>query len=304
MVFVFSLGAFAAREVQAQQLPQAQQHTEVTHYMVVIDGSVIEPEAGTPSVEAPPVDSTPPQGGQRDSGGVGSEPTSVPDPMTEPVPQSRSVPRLPAGSSPAPDLASGGDLGSDPVPTVDLVSEPVAFEENNLPLAYTEEPSVLDPETEEAPSSSSLDVTVSSAKQDILESITNVLQDPADRSPLLSTAEDADLIDTVLGNLFSGREASHTLVGEGTEHPSPIETGGPSQDTPQPSPPVSPPVGSSAFSLAGGGQMGPGSGVALLLLCILASGLILLRWDGKLSRVFCELPKPSSTLLLPLERPG
>jgi hypothetical protein len=303
VVFVFFIGAFTAREVQAQQLPQAQQHTEVTQYTVVIDGNVIEREAGTSSVEAPLVNSTPPPGGQRDSGGVGSEPTSVPDPMTEPVPQSKSVPRLPAGSSPAPDLASGGDPGSDPVPTVDLVPEPVAFEENNPPLAYTEEPSLLDPETEEAPSPSSLDVTVSSAKRDILESIRNALQDPADRSPFPSTAEDEDSSDTVLGNLFAGREASHALAGEGTEHPSPIETGSPSKDTPQPSPPVEPPVGSSSFSLSGG-QMGPGSGVAPLLMCILVTGLILLRRDDKLSRVFCKLPKPSSALLLPLERPG
>jgi hypothetical protein len=32
--------------------------------------------------------------------------------------------------------------------------------------------------------------------------------------------------------------------------------------------------------------------------------LILLRVSGRLSQAFCEIPKPSSALLMPLERPG
>src|ERR671920_465769 len=62
--------------------------------------------------------------------------------------------------------------------------------------------------------------------------------------------------------------------------------------------------GSSFFSLSGVGQAGPGGGLVLLLLGVLASGLILLRRDGPLSWASCEMPKPSSALLLPLGRPG
>jgi hypothetical protein len=69
-----------------------------------------------------------------------------------------------------------------------------------------------------------------------------------------------------------------------------------------PSPPASP--GGSAFSLAGVGQLGPGGGVPPLLLCVLAVGFILLRPQGGLAWTSCYLPKPSSALLTPLERPG
>lgn len=78
--------------------------------------------------------------------------------------------------------------------------------------------------------------------------------------------------------------------------------------TPEPLEPLFPPRppsgDSSFFSLSGVGQAGPGSGLVLLLLGVLASGLILLRPDGPLSWAPCEMPKPSSALLLPLKRPG
>jgi hypothetical protein len=69
-------------------------------------------------------------------------------------------------------------------------------------------------------------------------------------------------------------------------------------------PPIAPSGDSSFFSMLGVGQAGPGGGLVLLLLGVLASGLILLRRDGPLSWASCEMPKPSSALLLPLERPG
>ena len=58
------------------------------------------------------------------------------------------------------------------------------------------------------------------------------------------------------------------------------------------------------FPGLGGGQIGPNGGFAPLLLCVLSSGFILLLWSGRLLRFLSELPKPSSALLLPLERPG
>lgn len=76
------------------------------------------------------------------------------------------------------------------------------------------------------------------------------------------------------------------------------------QEAPAPPLPPSPaPLGGSSFSLSGAGQIGPG-GVVPLLMGILAAGLILLRPTGRLSWASCELPKPSSALLVPLERPG
>jgi hypothetical protein len=69
-------------------------------------------------------------------------------------------------------------------------------------------------------------------------------------------------------------------------------------------PPMPSPGDSAFFSLPGTGQVGSGGGLGLLLLGVLASSLILLRRDGPLSWITYELPKPSSALLLPLERPG
>ena len=69
--------------------------------------------------------------------------------------------------------------------------------------------------------------------------------------------------------------------------------------------PTMPPLeDSSFFSLTGVGQVGPGGGLGLLLLGVLVSVLILLRQEGPLSWISGESPKPTSALLMPLERPG
>jgi hypothetical protein len=69
--------------------------------------------------------------------------------------------------------------------------------------------------------------------------------------------------------------------------------------------PAMPPLeDSSFFSSTGVGQVGPGGGFGLLLLGVLASVLILLRREGRLSWISGESPKPTSALLMPLERPG
>ena len=76
-----------------------------------------------------------------------------------------------------------------------------------------------------------------------------------------------------------------------------------SKDAPPP-PPSPAPLGGSYFSPSIGGQVSPG-GVVPLLICVLVAGLVLLRpLAGRLSWASCELPKPSSVLLMPLERPG
>jgi hypothetical protein len=100
----------------------------------------------------------------------------------------------------------------------------------------------------------------------------------------------------VLGALTAGSPPDSPT--DGAEDSS---TADPSRGAPQQ--PSSPPVVGSSFSLSGG-QANPGGGVGPLLLCVLVSGLIVLRPSGRLSRIFCGLPKPSSNVLGPLERPG
>ncbi len=95
--------------------------------------------------------------------------------------------------------------------------------------------------------------------------------------------------------LSPGREATAELPSGGATESS-------SEDTPPPPSPA--PLGGSYFSPSVGGQVGPGV-VVPLLICVLAVGLVLLRpLVGRLSWSSCEPPKPSSVLLLPLERPG
>jgi hypothetical protein len=79
--------------------------------------------------------------------------------------------------------------------------------------------------------------------------------------------------------------------------------------TPEPFVPVSPdPFGSSFVSLfSGGGQTSNagGAGAATLLLGVLVlTSTLLLRRNFRMYLVSCEVLKPSSALLSPLERPG
>jgi hypothetical protein len=135
--------------------------------------------------------------------------------------------------------------------------------------------------------------------------------DPSrEASLLLSSLEAAagSAVETLHGAAVDVSEA----LAPGGEAPAEPPSGGgtkePSEDglpSPPPPPPPSPvPLGGSYFSPSVGGQVGLG-GVVPLLICVLAAGLILLRpLVGRLSWASCELPKPSSVLLLPLERPG
>jgi hypothetical protein len=117
---------------------------------------------------------------------------------------------------------------------------------------------------------------------------------------------------TVAGAASAAANAFGTLADwtTGYYYPSDEATQSPSGggDAPEPLKPLFPPMPPSGdspfFSLSGVGQAGPGGGLVLLLIGVLASGLILLRRDGPLSWASCEMPKPSSALLLPLERPG
>lgn len=111
----------------------------------------------------------------------------------------------------------------------------------------------------------------------------------------------ATLASEVLGSLTGGSPVnSSTNSTDGTQEQ-------PSEGTPQPAPPLAP-VGGGHFSLSttgGGGLAGPGGGFAPVLVGILALlATSLLRRDFRTYLISCDMPKPSSALLLPLERPG
>jgi hypothetical protein len=127
---------------------------------------------------------------------------------------------------------------------------------------------------------------------------------PSREAPfLLSSLEAAanSAVETLHG---AAADVSEALT-PGGEAPAGPPSGGLTESSEDAPPPPSPaPLGGSYFSPSVGGQVGPG-GVVPLLICVLAAGLVLLRpLVGRLSWASCELPKPSSVLLLPLERPG
>ncbi len=221
-------------------------------------------------------------------------PESVPTPQPDPVSSLDPAPASPLDPAPVP--------------------EPVIFEENEALSSPAEEApasvsTVPDLGQEESYPPTSLEKAAISAAES-LESAANALGSLTDRSSFFwSSAEDQKgSIGAALVHLFSGGGATLTPAAGGSVENlgSPSDgTGSPSSDsTPQPTYPFVPtPAGSSYFSLSGGGEIGHG-GVVTLLLCILVSVSILLRRDRRISWAFCDYSKPSSALLLPLERPG
>jgi hypothetical protein len=105
----------------------------------------------------------------------------------------------------------------------------------------------------------------------------------------------------LVGNFFAqGSPAQTPSSSSGTQSPS-------ASAPPNPLPPLLPIGGSSSIASLEGGLAGSVGGGPLLLLLFgaLAAGLVVLSHrDGRLSLNLCEVPKPSSALLLPLERPG
>jgi hypothetical protein len=296
------------------------------------------PPVGTSPVEAPPIDGAAPpvpRSGLKSPDARGSEqapkhelaaqPQTVPQqpgqdyPEVSPVPD---VPDLAASNSGATQtLPAGSEL--DAAPSMDLTPYPasgsapaspalefVVFEENEPLSSYADEAPLPGPavpnSVEEQPyllpgsedSEGNVVETVGSTSASAFEALTGeaLLQSKA--------AEGKSLIDPASTNSFSVGEIDRIPINKTEEDPGSSPTGpeSPLKDTPQPVSPFAPP-GGNAFSLSGGSAIGPG-GLALLVLCILVSGVILLRRDGKVLSPICRLPKPDSALRLPLERPG
>lgn len=256
----------------------------------------LEPEPSAPEALAQYESETP----------VGSGLTAGENSWLEVVPASEPEPVSPDPISSEPVFPADPELA----PLLDPAPEPVAFEENEPVPSWAEVPASIPvgPDTgqEELPLLSSSLGTVVSSAADTFEGAANVLASFADEALFRSAAEDEGSIGGALTNLFSRGEPDPASTVEGSAENPGSSSGGtesPRKDTPRPySPFMPPPVGSGYFSLSGG-ELGPG-GVAPLLLCVLVSVSILLRWEGRISWAFCHFSKPSSALLLPLERPG
>jgi hypothetical protein len=203
---------------------------------------------------------------------IASEENEPPSSRVEGKPLVLSPTGTPEGVGPAP-REGNGVVGAVPVGPLSLVADRKA-PPPGLPLQepLMPEPPVTDPSREALLLLSSLEAAAGSA------------------------------VETLHGAAVDVSEA----FAPGGEAPAELPSGGgtkaPSEDAPPPPSPA--PVGGSYFSPSVGGQVGLG-GVVPLLICVLAAGLLLLRpLVGRLWWASCELPKPSSVLLLPLERPG
>ena len=340
-VLVLSLGAFIFTDEEAWA---QQQRVEVTKHVVVNGEEVAEPAIGrlptedvpvetplasTPSLDLPPADRFDP--------GTRFElapPTSGPFELHEVEMLVYSEPAAPvpgtldqygSETSVEPNPTPAENLDSEPVPPpepepaftpapasgslLDSVSEPIAFEENEALPSYVgeaSESSLPYPKQEESYSIPGWETAVNSAVK-TLENAGNVLGDLTDGALFRPPSEDEYMIGAELVDPFSGGEVGLAPTGEGN-----VEDTGPSggmensrrDDAPQPASPFAPlPMGDDSYSLVGVGEVGPG-GATPVLLCVLVPVLLLLRRDRGISWAFCDFSKPSSALLLPLERPG
>jgi hypothetical protein len=141
--------------------------------------------------------------------------------------------------------------------------------------------------------SSEIAAPASTEVQPLMEALTNVL----DTSASAAASAVAGLLGTV-GQWVSDAASSG-------EDGSSSSSGG--LTTPEPLAPVSPaPLGGNTYALSSGlGQVSAGGAGATLLLGVLVLASIpLLRRDLRMYLVSCEVAKPSSALLSPLERPG
>jgi hypothetical protein len=327
--FIF---AFSGEDAQAQQ-----QHT-------ITDGQVAETATEMPLKAPPAEETSPQETRPVNTSPAGSalpDSETMPGQTLQPelISGSTPVPTEHYGSeSPTSDPALPGLVGGDPgsSPTLDSVPPnapaptpgPLDPEPSTLVLepapgaATTEQDEPLSLLAEEAPAAElappdlrgeegpyllpvlggpvtstvdTLEATFENPTANALESVTGEGSWPA--------AADESLNYTAsLADLFSGGETERAPASEPAQEPSPTGSESPLRDTPpQPVSPFTPPVVNS-FSLSGA-QVGSG-GVFLLLLCVLASGPILLRRDLRLSWAYCKLPKPISAVRLPLERPG
>ena len=257
------------------------------------------PSPGKPA-EAEPKKSAPTPGGAAAEPYSGSSETEVPAApvsghVPPPVPSLSEGEGVPAGS-PAPypfeEDPDGGIASPSPRALIESVEQqaPSAAERIAGPApSRTADQTIPPPAQQDAqqalPVSSAVEAASSGAVQATL-------------TQTLTTVTDAAA--SVLETLGNWTEYYYSPSGNTTESPSEGTTSEP-LDPQLPSPFE----GSSVFSSHSGvsGQAGPWGGFVVLL-GVLVSGLVLLLRDGFLRWAAWDQPKPSSALLLPLERPG
>jgi hypothetical protein len=213
--------------------------------------------------------------------------------------------------NPEPSVPLGGEVpdprGSKPkLPVSEPLYEPkkpVALEEASEPLPLqAEEPSLpkaLEQDFMLAPLPEN--VPANYYVSPIAPPSHRANQSFAASSPIIPVPLEGALVSaTNLGHI----QPSVNKSSEVSPEPSSNDAQKPLEDTPQSEPPLAPPVGDAILFALGSAQAGPGGALALLLACIFTSGLVLLRPNGKFTLASCTMPKPSSALLLPLERPG
>jgi hypothetical protein len=306
LVLAASFFVFFGGEARAQQSPQQQPH------MAVADGNALKEtveevagmaaEAPPPGVlpsetplaemlpaEAFPVSVAPPVGYDL----VPAEPALWQDPT--PAPLYRYDVGMPPGL--APERGIPGDPGTtrEPLPRPEAVPPPSAVER----------PTVNTPATSAHPVTGTVRGAPGAGPVVSTPSAPGSLA--VGYQPPLSPENASGNLQNVVTNTVDDAVGAHAAGGEYSPATSLSGAGDASESTPrherQQSSPLAP-LGGSSFSLSGG-QAGPGGGLTPLLVCVLASVLILLRRDGLLFRwAPFEPPKPGSALLLPLERPG
>ena len=276
-------------------------HTPATTPMRPPDDEVAPADALEDALTVP--------GSGADYGPPATKGSTAPSPATEPPGAPYALRKdLPAGSRPP-------SAAPDKVPASDGVPTPP-----KPPVRSTEKlaPSAADRAVRSAADQTPSRVQGSGVAQSVARWVVEPLvqqQALTDYSTAASTAASLgvlhealtraqDAVSETAASAFETLEswtANWLPSGELAQSPS----GDTASDSLDPLVPSLPPLeDSSFFSLSGVGQVGPGGGLGLLLLGVLASLLILVRRDGSLSWISGEPPKPTSALLLPLERPG
>jgi len=202
-------------------------------------------------------------------------------------------PATPPATAPTAPMAQWGD------------GAPLTTFTNNKPVAAVVGAAVAAPVVGEALRlSSSLGTraagTLGSAVGTVQSAAANAAASAAARVATSVASATAEVFRTLAGG-SAPTTSSSTDATNGTQQ-------APSGGTPQDHPvaPLAPPLGGAFSPFTGAaGQLGGGGGVAPLLVGILALLTVsLARRDFRTYLIACEMPKPSSVLLRPLERPG
>ena len=295
--------------------------TSQQHAVVIRDGEIVESDPDLVSAPQKAQPAPAPKLSDRPSPGkqVEVEPK-------KPAPTPGSAAPEPYGGSSETEVPAAPVSGDVP-PPVPFVSEgegvpvgtpaPFPFEED--PDAGTAPPSLsmlIEPVEQQAPSAADLVAAPASSRmqhQAIPLPAQHGLRQALPISSAVETASSGAVQDALTQTLTTVADAAASVLetlGSWTDYsPSGETTKSPLEGaTPAPLAPQlpSPFEGSSVFSSYSGvsGQTGPWGSFVVLLLGVLVSGLVLLLREGFLCWAAWEQPKPSSALLLPLERPG